>query len=74
MILVVAGPIHIKFVRFIASIVAIGARTVNRFFSAMKPDKLEGADPKGVLRPGYVRARITGSAVWIPKKMGNMAC
>ena len=75
MIRVVAGPIHTKFVRLIANIVAIGTKTFHRLFPAMNPEKPEGAEPKGVfLTPGYVRARMTGSAVCRLKKIGKIAC
>ncbi len=74
MICVVVGLIHTKLVKLIAKIAAIGAKTLNLLFSARTPDKLDGVDPKGVLTPGYVRARMAGSAVWRPKKMGKMAC
>ena len=74
MILVVAGPIHTKFVRLMAKMVAIGAKTLNLLLSARNPDKLDGVGPKGVLTPGYVRARMAGSAVCIPKNIGKMAC
>jgi len=72
---VVAGPIQIKFVILIVNIVAIGAKTFHRLFSAKNPDKPDGAEPNSVfLTPGYVRARATGSAVCKLKKIGNMAC
>lgn len=74
MIRVVVGPIHTKLVKLIAKIVAIGVKTLNLLLSARNPDRLEGVDPRGVLTPGYVRARMAGSAVWRLKKMGKMAC
>ena len=66
MILVVAGPTNTIFTTLVAKIVAIGTSTLNRFFSAKKPDKPDGAlapAPNGDLSPGYVRARTTGRAL-----------
>ena len=76
MILVVAGPTTAKFTRLLANIVTKGARTLVRFFSEKTPPRLEGIAvvPNDESVPGYVRARITGRAVWREKYTGNMAC
>jgi len=47
MILVVAGPRTSKFVRFMAKIVVIGARTLSRFSFAKKPLGPDGDEPRG---------------------------
>lgn len=67
MILVVAGPINIRFARLVAKVVKIGTRTLIRFFSVKKLPSPDGFLPSGVLSPGTVRARIIGSAVCIEK-------
>lgn len=67
MILVVAGPINNRFVRLVAKVVSIGTKTPVRFFSAKNPPSPEGVLPSGVISPGTVRARTTGSAVCIEK-------
>lgn len=66
MIFVVVGPITSRFARPATNIVARGARTLHRFTSAKVPCRPE-AVPSGDLAPGYVTARMAGSAVWRPK-------
>ena len=47
MIFVVAGPRTSRFVKFIANIVVIGARTLSRFSFAKKPPKPDGNERRG---------------------------
>lgn len=75
MIFVVNGPIQTRFARLIAKILTMGASTLSRLFSAKKPSGPDDVEPNsGEMATGYVRARMTGRAVWRPKKIGKMAC
>jgi hypothetical protein len=66
----VAGLRNAKFAKPVANIRARGAKTLHRFPSARVPKIPDGVE----LVPGYVRARKTGTPVWIPKYIGNIFC
>ena len=62
MIFVVAGPTITQFTRLVTNIVSMGTKKLHLFASAKVPLKPD-AVPRGDLATGYVRARMTGSAV-----------
>jgi hypothetical protein len=70
MTLAVAGLMNAMFATPVTNIVARGAKTVHRFASAKVPWIPDEIVPV----PGYVKARKTGIAVWIPKYIGNIFC
>lgn len=69
MVLVVAGSRMVRFTSPVTNMVAMGASECHRENSSKRPGMLDGS-PRSVF-PGKVNARITGNAVWMPKKIGN---
>ena len=62
----VSGSRYAKLTSPVTKMVPSGTSTPQRFDGWNTPAKLE-ATPRGFLLPGYVRARSTGAAVWMPK-------
>ena len=67
MICVVAGPTAMKFARLVTNIATKGVSTCNLFCSSSTPETPDGLKVVAVRSPGYVKARMTGSAVCMEK-------
>lgn len=79
MVLVVKGPMKIRFATLVTSIAARGAVTVQRLPSAdspPKPELMRYSLPAAasIFSPGYVRIIMSGSADCKLKKTGNVTC